>query len=116
MLVQDELTGLKPNTPLVSRLLTAGKISLSADARTATLTQDGRTLRVELLTPAPAKFTTRPADAPTAKERINRGITALSAEFTPTTPDAQLVILLTPVGDHWPKILPAPTATPLAHW
>ena len=116
VLVQDELTGLKSNTPLVSRLLTAGKISLSADARTATLTQDGRTLRVELLAPAGAKFVTRPATAPTAKERVNRGITALSAEFTPTTAETRLALLLTPVGDHWPATLATPALTSLAQW
>jgi hypothetical protein len=116
VLVQDDLTGLKPHTPLVSRLLTAGKISLSADARTATLTQDGRTLRVEILSPAGAKFTTRPATAPTSKERANPGITDLTAEFTPTTPDTRLALLLTPVGDHWPTTLPTPTLTPLTTW
>ncbi len=116
VLIQDDLTGLKPHTPLVSRLLTAGKIALSADARTATLTQDGRTLRVEILSPVGAKFTTRPATAPTSKERANPGITDLTAEFTPTTPDTRLALLLTPIGDHWPTTLPTPTLTALTTW
>lgn len=116
VLVQDDLTGLKPNTPLVSRLLTEAKITLSADARTATLTLNGRTLRAELLAPATAKFTTRSATAPTSAERANPGITALSAEFTSSAPDARLALLLTPVGDHWPTTLPAPTLTSLADW
>lgn len=116
VLVQDDLTGLKPNTPLVSRLLTEAKITLSADARTATLTLNGCTLRAEILSPATAKFTTRPATAPTSTERTNPSITALSAECTPTTTDARLALLLTPVGDHWPTTLPAPVLTSLADW
>lgn len=116
VLVQDDLTGLKAHTPLVSRLLTEATITLSADARTATLTREGRTLRAEILAPAAAKFTARPATPPTVKERTNPGVTALSAEFTSDTPDARLAILFTPLGDHWPKNLPSPPLTPLANW
>ncbi len=116
VLVQDDLTGLEPGTALVSRVLTGATITLSADARTATLTSEGRTLRVELLSPAGARFTTRPATAPTAKERANPGITDLAAEVTSSTADTRLVLLFTPVGDHWPASLPLPALTPLADW
>ncbi|MCX6955192.1 MAG: heparinase II/III family protein [Verrucomicrobia bacterium] len=116
VLVQDDVTGLKPGTPLVSRFLTDAKITLSADARTATLVQNGRTLRVELLAPAGAKFTTRPATPALSTERQNAGTTALSAEVTPTAPDTRIALLLTPVGDHWPAPLPTPALTALADW
>lgn len=110
--MQDDLTGLKPHTPLVSRLLTEAKITLSADARTATLTLNGRTLRAEILCPATAKFTAAPANAPTAKERPNPGLTTLSAECTPTTPDARLALLLTPRRRPLARRPPAPPPSP----
>ena len=116
VLVQDDLTGLKPGTALVSRFLTEAKISLSPDARTATLTHNGRTLRAEILSPASAHFTARPAAAATATERANPGITALSAECVSDIPDTRLALLLTPVGDHWPAPLPPPPLTPLPAW
>lgn len=116
VLVQDDLTAVTPGTALVSRLLTEATIALSPDARTATLTLHGRTLRAEILTPTTAKFTTRPATAPASADRANPGITALSAEFTASSPDARLALLLTPVGDHWPAPLPAPVLTPLTDW
>lgn len=118
LLVQDDLTGLKPGTPLVSRFLTDAKIQLSADARTATLTLSGHTLRAEILAPAGAHFTTAPAKPATSAEKPNKGVTALSAEFTPASgeTDARLALLLTPIGDHWPATLPTPALTPLTEW
>ena len=114
VLVQDEVTGLKPGTPLAWRLLTGAKIALSEDGHTATLTQSGRTLRVEILAPASARFSESPATPPTTTERQNEGVSALSANLTPGTPDIRLAVLLTPVGNHWPAQLPPPTLTPLA--
>jgi hypothetical protein len=114
VLVQDDLTGLKPGTALTSRLLTGARVSLAADARSATLTQNGRTLRVEILTPAAARFSVAPATPPMAAENRNAGITALTAGLTADASDLRLALLLTPVGDHWPATLPAPPLTPLA--
>lgn len=116
VLVQDDLAGVPRGTALTSRLLTGAEISLSADAHVATLTQNGRTLRAEILAPAGAKFSAAPAKPPTAAENQNKGITALTAEFVADTPDARLAILLTPVGDHWPAPLPSPALTPLLDW
>jgi hypothetical protein len=113
VLVQDDLTGLKAGTSLTSRLLTGAKVALSADARTATLTQNGRTLRAEILAPTGAKFSASRATPPTAAENQNAGVTALTAGFTPDSPDARLAILLTPVGEHWPAALPPPALAPL---
>ncbi len=115
VLVQDDVTGLKSGTSLAWRLLTDAKVKID-DARHATLTQKGRTLRAEILAPATAKFSAGPATPPTAAEKQNAGVTVLAAEFTPDTPDTRLAILLTPVGDHWPASLPAPPLAPLAGW
>lgn len=115
VLVQDDLTGIKPGTALTSRLLTAAKVHLD-DNRLATLTLGGRTLRVEILAPPDAKFTASPAIPPTTAENQNKGVTALTAEFTSVAPDARLALLLTPVGDHWPAALPSPALTTLREW
>ncbi len=116
VLVQDDVTGLTAGTPLVSRCLTTAKVVLSADARTATLTQDGRTLRIELLAPATARFTASPAKPTTAAERQNEGTTVLATELTPATADARIALLFTPVGDHWPAGQAAPELTALGEW
>ncbi|MCE9518189.1 MAG: heparinase II/III-family protein [Verrucomicrobia bacterium] len=116
VLVQDDVTGLKPGTSLEWRLLTSTKIVLSNDARVATIKQDGRTLRVDILSPPAAKFSVSPATPPTTAENQNEGVTALVTAFKPETTDARLGVLLTPVGDHWPSSLPPPALEPLAEW
>lgn len=116
VLVQDDVDGLKPGTSLVWRMFTGAKIELSANTRTATIRQDGRTMRVEILSPPAAKFSISSATPPTSAENQNDGVTALVAEFTPDTTDARLGILLTPVGDHWPAALPPPALNPLSKW
>jgi len=115
VLVQDDLTGLKPNTPLAWRLVTGAKVKLD-DARHATLTQDGRTLRIEILAPAGAKFSTSPATPSTVAEKQNAGITVLAAEVTPDAADIRVAVLLTPGGEHWPAASPIPALTPLTAW
>ncbi len=116
VLVQDDLTGVKSGTALTSRLLTGAKVTLSADARTALLTSDGRTLRAEILAPAGAKFSVADAKPVSAGENQNPGVSALTAEFSSDLPDVRLALLLTPIGDHWPAALPTPALTPLAEW
>jgi hypothetical protein len=114
VLVQDEVTGLKPGTALTSRLLTGSRVKLD-DPRHATLTQGGRTLRVEILSPEDATFVSAPAKPPTAAEKQNEGITALTAQVTAMTPDLRIALLLTPVGDRWPS-RPAPALTAVTAW
>jgi len=110
-------TACAPGTPLTWRLLTDAKIKI-IDAHHAELTQAGRTLRVEILDPAAARFTTAPATPPTSAEKQNKATTVLAAELpaAPAITDARLVILLPPTGDHWPAHLPAPTITSLTAW
>ena len=115
VLVQDEVAGLRSGTPLAWRLVTAATVKLDPPQR-ATLTQDGRTLRVEILAPATARFVTRPAKPATAAEKQNQGHTVLSAEVPFGSENVQLAVLLTPLGDHWPAKLPQVKLTPLETW
>ncbi len=116
VLVQDEVTGLKPGTSLEWRMFTSAKVNLSTNARVATIKQAGRTLRVDILSPPKAKFSISSATPPTTAENQNDGVTALVAAFTPETTDASLEVLLAPVGDHWPAPLPPPAHKPLSEW
>ncbi len=115
VLVQDDIEGLKPGVPLTWRMLTGADVKL--DGPRATLTKDGRTLRIEILAPAGAHFTTRPATAPTAAEAKNAGITDLTAivPASAAETDVRLAVLLTPVGEKWTGHA-APAIVPLAQW
>lgn len=117
VLVQDDIRALQPGTPLTWQMLTGAQIEL--EGRRATLTQNGRTLRVEILTPETARFATRPARPPTTAEDQNEGISALVAEIPAAVgeraADTRVAVLLTPVGEKWPQ-LPAPRLVPLEEW
>ncbi len=115
VLVQDDLTGLRPGTALAWRLLTQATVTV-VDPQHATLVQKGRTLQAEILGPTEAHFSAKPATPPTSAEKQNEGTTVLAIEFSPATADTRLAVLLTPVGDHWPKSGPEPALTPLVSW
>jgi len=116
VLVQDEATALPAGMPLTWRLLTETTVRLDS-ARVATLAQDGRRLRAEILAPAHARFETRPAKPRTAAENQNRGVTVLAVEIpgTAAASDVRLAVLLTPVGEKWPARA-APAIVPLDDW
>ena len=113
--MQDEITALRAGTPLTWRMLTRAAVVI--DGRTAVLNQNGRTLRVEILSPANAVFSSRPATPPTARENQNEGITALEAAVPSASIDAdvRIAILITPVGEKWP-VRPPPDLTALDQW
>jgi len=116
VLVQDEVEALKPGVPLTWRMLTGAGVTLAG--RQATLQQNGRTLRVEILAPESARFATRPAAPPTAVEEQNPGITELFAEVPATAgteTNVRIAVLLTPVGEKWP-VRPAPALESLEGW
>jgi hypothetical protein len=114
VLVQDDITGLKSGTPLRWTMVTTAKIALSADGRTAALTEKGRTLRVEILAPANGpKFTVDSTRPPTSAENPNTGTALLAIDTIPSSADFRLAVLLTPIGDRWPANLPPPELTPL---
>ena len=116
VLVQDELENLKPGTILTWQMLTAAQVTV--DGAHATLTLNGRTLVVDILSPSSAKFRARRAVPPTPAENQNEGMTSLFAEITPDASmagDLRIAVLLSPTGDHWPK-LSRPEVIPLHDW
>jgi hypothetical protein len=110
VLIQDQIDGLTAGTSLFWRMMTSAQMTLSADGRTATLTQSGKTLRAELLSPQGARFSWHSAKPATARESQNEGFAVLEASVPAgaVSADFQLAVLLTPVGPHWPKDLPRP--------
>ena len=117
VLVQDEYQPAQSNLPLHWVMVTAAKIDISADGHTATLTSHGRTLRVDLLEPASAKFRIGSTKPPTAAEMQNEGTAMLAIDVDPNANGSltRVAILLTPVGDKW-AVLNPPTLVPLAQW
>ncbi len=117
VLVQDEFQPAASATPLCWRMLTGAQATLAADARSVTLMQNDRTLRLELLAPATGRFQLKPVTPASAKEDPNQGVAALTVEVTPTsaTTLTRIAVLLTPVGEPWPR-LSAPAITPLDDW
>jgi hypothetical protein len=104
VLVQDDIEGVAPGLPLTWRMLT-GTTGRVDSPRVATLTQSGRTLRVQLLSPASARFVSRQAIPPTRIENQNEGITVLEVNIpaVDSRTDVRIAVLLSPVGERWPK-------------
>jgi hypothetical protein len=114
VLVQDDIERAASSSPLTWQMLTGAHIEL--DGPRATLTQNGRMLRVEILTPAHARFATRPATPPTKAEHQNEGITILFTRVDAASgSDARIAVLLSPVGEKWPQ-LPVPEIVALEEW
>lgn len=117
VLVQDEYRPAKPGTPLRWGMVTRAKIELSGDGRSAILTSQGRTLRVEVLEPAAARLSIGSTRPPTRAENQNEGTALLAIDFNPA-PDSgltRLAVLLSPIDEKWPRPI-QPVLTPLADW
>ena len=117
VLVQDDAYGLAPGVTLTWRMLTEAAVRIEEQGRVVTLTQKGRTLRLDLLAPAAAVFTTRAARPPTSEERQNTGFGEVRIELpgAPQPSDVRVAVTLTPVGGTWrrpaaPVPLPSLTA------
>jgi hypothetical protein len=110
VLVQDDVTGLAPNTTLNWQMVTPAKIDLSKDGRTATLTSAGKTLRVEMISPSNAQFSIASAVPPNPAKNQNAGYSILlgTVPAQAAATDVRLAVLLTPVGPKWPLNQPAP--------
>ncbi len=117
VLVQDEYQPAPKNLPLHWVMVTRAKIDVSGDGRTATLTSNGKTLRADLLEPAGVTFHIGSTKPPTPSENQNEGTRMLAIDLTAVTDGkaSSLAVLLTPVGDKWPK-LNSPELKPLAEW
>ncbi|HEY1764597.1 MAG TPA: heparinase II/III family protein, partial [Opitutaceae bacterium] len=117
VLVEDELTRAISGVPLHWAMLTSASISLSANGRSALLTQEHRQLRVDALTPADARFRVGSTKPPTAAENQNEGtaMLVLDVPAPASVSDLRIGVLLTPVGDRWPA-LPPPAPERLSDW
>lgn len=117
VLVQDEYRPARAGTPLRWQMVTGKKVALAADGRTALLTSEGRTLRVEILQPASARLQLASTRPPTAAENQNVGTTMLAIALAPDAGAdvTRLAVLLTPIGDRWPRLDP-PALQPLSDW
>ena len=117
VLVQDEYQPSTTNLPLHWVMVTKAKIDLSDDRHSATLMSNGKMLRADLLEPATAKLSVGSTRPPTTAENQNEGTTMLAIDLNPNDAGnlTRLAVLLTPVGDKWPK-LDAPKPRPLVEW
>ncbi len=117
VLVQDEYQPMPTNLPLHWLMVTKANIALSNDGHSATLTSGGKTLRVDVLEPASAKFHVGSAKPPTPDEIQNVGVSILAMDVNPISTGnlTRLAVLLTPVGDKWPRLNP-PVLVSLDEW
>ena len=113
VLIQDEITA--PTGEVRWGMLTRANIKL--DGKKATLTQDGKTLLVEILSPANARFKIVTPPTPRKGERAHpENLSMLAAFVKPAgKKPVRLAILLTPVGEKWKKF-PAPKLKALSEW
>lgn len=117
VLVQDEYQPAQPGTPLHWTMVTGAKIEVGEDGRSATLTKNSRSLRLEILEPTAARWHVGSTRPPTAAETQNEGTALLAIDLAPSDSAGvtRLVVVLTPRGDKWPR-LDSPVIKPLADW
>jgi hypothetical protein len=98
-------------------MVTQAHIALSGDGTTATLIQLNRTLRIQALSPANARFQLVSTKPSTTAENQNLGTTKLVLQVpAPAQPGPErIAVLLSPMGAAWP-ILPPPDINPLSDW
>ncbi|WP_052362126.1 heparinase II/III domain-containing protein [Geminisphaera colitermitum] len=84
LLLRDDIAGLRPDVPFVWRMHTRARVMLSPEARSATLTQNGKTLRIEITSSAAdVIFDITTAGPPTAAESKNPGVSVLEIRIAP---------------------------------
>lgn len=111
VLVQDEFSIEKP-VEIAWGMTTAAKIAL--DGKRATLTQDGKELHAEILSPADAVFTRESAEQK-PPQATNKGIRRLMIRLPGQSGRVRIAVLLSPV---WPdgRHGKPPTLRPLDKW
>jgi hypothetical protein len=115
VLVEDEIEQPAQDETWTWSMTTGANVTL-LDAHSARLSAKGKTLRVDVLSPAKAQFSVRPAKPSSADENQNAGIQLLEAKVKiPAGETARIGILLTPV-ERQPGEQPAPAVIPLARW
>jgi hypothetical protein len=94
-LVQDEI---EAPAPVAYRWLMHTRAEVKTDGSTATLTQDGKTVRARVLEPAGATLVAASAAAP-PPQNPNDGITRLEVRLPDKVTAARVAVLLTPQKD-----------------
>lgn len=113
VLVQDEITS-PENSEIRWAMVTRAKIKI--ESQRAVLTQDGKTLHVEILEPTDAIFKIISTTPPTKRENQNKGTRMLAAFAHPNGKKfMRIVVLLKPVGKNW-KDVSTPKILPLSMW
>jgi len=110
-LVQDEFA-LDTTTDITWGITTDAEIEL--DGTTATLTQDGQTLKAHILSPANGSFTVESAEQD-PPEKKNEGVKRLLVKLPAQSNQVRITVLFAP---QWPEGETVETAevTPLANW
>ena len=109
MLVQDEITPLKP-VDVVWNYHTFASVEIAPDGRSATLTEGGATLKARILSPAGVKFSTVSTEAP-APQAANPGLTNLVISISKQATPATIAVVFTKPDDH-----AKPAIKKLAEW
>ncbi len=115
VLVQDELEGVQEGAEVRWAMATEAEVKI--DGRRAALTQGGKTLHAEILSPAGARFELASTDPGDDRQHQNKGARMLVAhvESRGRKTPMRIAVLLTPVGRGWGRMA-APALTPLSAW
>jgi len=111
ILVQDEIAP-KSSADAVWTLMTHATIKIASDASQATLSTNGKTLHLRILSPAGAHFETRPLPQLSSPQLPIAGVNELAIPLSTLTKPATLTVLFSKEDDA--AAIPAPTR--LAQW
>jgi hypothetical protein len=119
LLVQDEIQARQPAEAWWF-MHTPATINLEKNGRIATLQQNGKTLRAEILSPSTASFEAMSAEplasSPHPREQaINKGIRKLAIHLAGTT-NTRLAVLLVPITPKETNQTEAPKLKGLDQW
>jgi hypothetical protein len=114
--IQDELDSGGKEASVLWFMHTPATINISSDGHSATLSQQGKTLRADLISPADAKFETMeaaplPTSPNTPGQLENKGVTKLVVRST-LKGKGEIVVDLTPEAE----MSGSTTVTPLSSW
>ncbi len=114
--IQDELDSGGKEATILWFMHTPAKIEISQDGRSATLFQEGKTLRADLISPTDARFESMEAvplsTSPNPPgQMVNNGITKLVVRSEFKNKES-LVVDLTPEGEKYTQL----PITPLSAW
>jgi len=116
VLVQDEISSPAKGLPFHWTMMTGAGITVGENGRSALLSQSGRSLRADLLSPANASFHVESAQPPTKSENQNAGMRLLACEVSPADhATTRIVVVLSPEGARW-GAHPPPGIVPLSDW